>query len=73
MKLFRISQDVNDEYDTYDSAIVAAQTKKEAQHTPIGHDNSYEWASPADVNVEYLGMAKRGTKKGVILTSFNAG
>lgn len=33
MKLFLISQDLNDGYDTYDSAVVAARTEEEARDT----------------------------------------
>lgn len=33
MKLWLISQDVNNNYDTYDSAVVAAETEEEARHT----------------------------------------
>ncbi len=33
MKLWLISQDVNNNYDTYDSAVVAANTEEEARHT----------------------------------------
>jgi hypothetical protein len=33
MKLWLISQNVNHNYDTYDSAVVAANTEEEARHT----------------------------------------
>ena len=33
MKLWLISQDVNNNYDTYDSAVVAAETEEEARVT----------------------------------------
>lgn len=33
MKLWLISQDVNNDYDTYDSAVVAAETEQEARLT----------------------------------------
>jgi len=32
-----------------------------------------EWCAIKDVQVEYLGEAKKGSKKGVIIASFNAG
>jgi hypothetical protein len=32
MKLWLISQDVNNNYDTYDSAVVAAETEEEARN-----------------------------------------
>jgi hypothetical protein len=38
MKLYRISQSVNNDYDTYDSAVVAAETGEKARNThPSGH------------------------------------
>ncbi len=82
MKLFKISQDVNNDYDTFDSAIVAAETEEDARNIrPRGDERypmedwevDYDWARPEDVKVEYIGEAKEGTEKGVILSSFNAG
>jgi hypothetical protein len=77
MKLWLISQDVNNNYDTYDSAVVAAETADEAQRTHPGgewHDQFPVWASkPEDVKVQYLGEASAEIKAGVILGSFNAG
>lgn len=71
MKLWKIWQDVNDNYNTFDSAVVAARTEHEARNTPVGSGGT--WAPPADVQVELLGTAVRGTKAGVIVASFNAG
>ena len=72
MKLWRISQDVNGEYDTYDSAVVAAESEQEAREiTPSSYGNG--WVAVEHVKAEYIGTAKRGTKAGVILASFNAG
>ena len=74
MKLWKISQDENNGYDTHDSAIVAAETEDEAAHIhPGGLDTSWSWTSPEFVMVEYIGEAKPGTLAGVILASFNAG
>lgn len=80
MKLWRISQDVNNDYDTFDSAVVAAETEAEAR---LIHPGDYEWdgkaeeysswASAEKVKVSYVGIAKKGTKRGVICASFNAG
>jgi len=82
MNLYLISQDVNWNYETYDSAIVAARTKKEARMThPKGiknwdgkRDGKYSsWASFEDVSAELIGVAKKGSTKGVVLASYNAG
>ena len=81
MKLFKISQDENNNYDTYDSAVVAAENEDIAKAMspydggPIDSEAKYpSWCrSPDFVTVEYLGEAKDGTQKGVICASFNAG
>ena len=80
MNLYLISQDVNENYDTYDSAIVAARTKKEARMIhPNGDDwdgktEKYgSWTSFEDVKAELIGTAKKGTTKGIVLASYNAG
>ena len=85
MKLFKISQSENNGWDTYDSAIVAAETEEDARKThpsasqpyPRGeYWDSYVWVSPKDISkvkVEYIGEAKEGTDEGAICSSFNAG
>jgi hypothetical protein len=83
VNLYRISQTVNDGYDTYDAAIVAAPSVTEARkvHPEQGRDDPWAedrcytaWAKkPSDVKVELIGLAKPGTEAGVILASFNAG
>ena len=87
MNLYLLEQNVNSEYDTYDSAIVAATTETEAKeiHPSIYNkdviyssdlsiwDWEGDWCKPKDVMVTYIGTAKPGTNRGVILASFNAG
>jgi hypothetical protein len=77
MKLWLIDQDENGEYDTYDSAVVAAETENEARKThPSGKNKQWsrDWAScPEKVQVRYIGEAASGIEAGVILASFNAG
>ena len=69
-KLYKISQEVNNNYDTYDSAIVVADTPEEARHIhPHEHLNDLEdsemwwekrlirsWAYPEDVKVVEIGL-----------------
>lgn len=44
MKLWHISQDKKNGYDTYDSAVVAAETEREASVThPSGSDSEIVW------------------------------
>lgn len=94
MKLYKISQDLNNDYDTYDSAIVAANSIDDAR--TIHPENEPQWGKqtkeeyvrrgyyPGDrewipfsdidkINVEYIGTAAKGTKRGVILSSYNSG
>jgi len=87
MKIYLISQGKNKGYDTYDSAIVAAKSEEAARNMhPNGArwngstwaengiaTGEHDWAKPKDVEVELVGTAKKGTKEGVILASFNAG
>ncbi len=74
-KLYRIWQIKNSGYDTYDSAIVCAETEEEAKNTKVGSVDGYygTWVKPEDVHVEEIGIAKDNVKKGIILASFNAG
>jgi hypothetical protein len=79
MKLWKLSQKVNNNYDTFDSAVVAAETKEDAR---LIHPGEKEWNGTMDrywcdaerVIVEYLGETDRVIpNKTVIVASFNAG
>lgn len=82
MKLWLISQTVEHGYDTYDSAVVAAEAEEDAKAIhPNGYGNLLQdkdkcwrgWANnPEDVTAEYLGETIR-TEPGVICASYNAG
>lgn len=76
MKLWLIEQNINNGYDTYDSAVVAAKTEEEARNIHPRGDNEwsdYCWVSPNKVSVSLIGNAIPKTNKGVICASFNAG
>jgi len=86
MKLWKIYQDVNNSYDTFDSAVVAAETENDARFTNPqfkDRDNTdwdgiatyhSTWCDAKDVTVEYLGKTDRVIpNKTVIVASFNAG
>ena len=73
--LYHISQAVNNGYDTYDSAVVAAPDEQTAQNmTPTDEKYRYDdWAAPSDVKVRLLGKAAFKGEAHVICASFNAG
>ncbi len=74
MKLYRIWQDVNNGYDTFDEAVVAAEDEESARRTEIGSTGEFgSWVEPEHVKVEYIGEAAHGIEAGVIVSSFNAG
>jgi hypothetical protein len=80
MNLYLISQDQNQDYDSYDSAVVAAPDEETARNIhpntypqPWSNDSGTWCRTPDKVTVEYLGIAKEETVTGVICASFNAG
>ena len=83
MYLYLIKQNVNNEYDTYDSAVVIASSAEEAKTIhPNGQRwegdkwDDYDWGdwtSPDNVTVVLIGQASSGKIGDVIISSFNAG
>lgn len=81
MNLYLISQEENSEYDTYDSAVVAAPDEESAKRIhPRGPEcwqgyPSRTWCrTPSEVTAKYIGMASGEITAGtVICSSFNAG
>ena len=80
MKLYLISQEENNDYDTYDSAVVAADSEKDASLIhPDGSETEtesrgyYDWSTVDKIKAVYIGEATEGTERGVICASFNAG
>jgi len=79
MNLYLISQSVNNNYDTYDSAVVAAKSEDDARSMhPSGCTNLNgktiwfdTWCSKEDVNVKLIGTAADGVS-GIICKSYNA-
>lgn len=85
MNLYLISQQANADYDTYDAAVVAAETEEEARHIhPAGYpepvpegganrESDYgTWTQARNVTVKLIGVSSENVK-GVVLASFNAG
>ena len=86
MNIYKISQTVCRGYDTYDSAIVVAETAQSATliypswHKEKNWYEDYEdnpcfaWSHPKDVQVKLIGIASREfTEECVLLASYNAG
>lgn len=89
MNLYKISQDVNNDWDTYDSAVVVAESAEAAKKIiPAYHggrlddddydDSIYDWAKPEDVKVEFIGLADEAyldslDGRTTVVSSYNAG
>jgi hypothetical protein len=84
MKLYLISQSVNNDYDTYSDAVVCAKDKQDAKTIhPSGrvfvsrakeNYNFGDWARNfKEIKVEEIGTANNKQKRGVICSSFHAG
>lgn len=80
MKLWKISQERNSGYDTYDSAVVVAASAAEARRIYPGGGEPSEWAlrttwaSVNDVQAVEIGHALPSLEAGtVVVASFNAG
>ena len=81
MNLYLLKQDANMDWDTYDSAIVCAESEEEAiKIHPNGDVFNGEWKwnnnwakNPSQVRCQKIGVADGSVEKGVVLASFNAG
>lgn len=80
MKLFKLSQTVNNDWDTFDSCIVCAENEEDAKSihpdgdSDILTEGGYSWTNSfADITCAEIGVANEDQKRGVICSSFNAG
>jgi len=77
MKLYLISQKVNNEYDTYDAFVVCAENEEKAKLIKTLNTEGEDWSDwvkdVKDIKVKYLGEADESIKKGEILGSYNSG
>jgi hypothetical protein len=80
MKLWLLINEIVTGYDTYDSAVVAAETEAAARTIHPSGNNIYwkretycSWCRQDEVIAQLLGTALKGTKAGIICASFNAG
>lgn len=86
MNIYKVSQSVNNDYDTYDSMIVVASSEEEAKAIQPGWSKNpvpetrkeagefYNWAAKEDLKVHLIGKATEGLVAGTVLcASYNAG
>jgi hypothetical protein len=76
VKLYLLSQNENNGYDTFDSIVVCAESESDAVtiHPNYDWDNRYVWAESFEsVSCEYIGEAAHHMERGVVISSFNAG
>ncbi|AQG98640.1 hypothetical protein A9R05_07435 [Burkholderia sp. KK1] len=78
MNLYLIAQEQMTGYDTFDSAVVAAESEDDARLIhPYFRDDDWDitvWCTgPEHVEVKFLGVADPSIPRGVICASFNAG
>jgi hypothetical protein len=80
LKLYLLKQDDNDDYNTYDSCLVAATSVDDVKTIHAdGSDfkENEEWPTwalnPQSITVKLIGDASPDIKRGVIISSYNAG
>lgn len=82
MKLYLLSQDAYNGYDTYDSCVVCAENESDAKTIrPDGfefkesNNNCFScWVDKlSQIQCEEIGVANKNQKRGVVCASFNAG
>ena len=79
MNLYLISQTENEGYETYDSAVVCAETEAEAQRIHPQYGEKWDgkangWCDAKQVKGRLIGIAAPWLESGkVICASFNAG
>lgn len=89
LKIYLLTQRENTGYDTYDAMVVVAEDKKEARRMHPDQDKDWfpsnfdywgsvetgtNWATKLkNVRVKEIGEASPKMKKGIVLSSFNAG
>ncbi len=81
MNLYLIWQDINEDINTYDSAVVCAEDEEDAKmiHPNCnvkdwdGEANPWdEWCKAKYVEAKFIGTAAEGIKHGVVCTSFKS-
>lgn len=79
LKIYKLTQNANSGYDTYDGCVVIAENEELARsmNPDPFESNRYSkfktWCQPKDVDVEFLGYAKENENPRIVCSSFNAG
>ena len=80
MKLYRITQNINTWYDTYDSCIVIAENEDEARNNNLTFDDEenswWSWVKESQkdkLQIKLLWELMGWEETWLILSSFNAG
>jgi len=83
LRLYKIWQTRNRGYETYDSAVVIAESKEDARlmHPLDGHDirrdrgrKNWDWVTNLRyVRVKLIGYASKGSKRSIVVASFHSG
>lgn len=78
--LYLLTQTENDDWDTFDSCVVCAETENAARDIqPGGGDGKWggefsPWCSdPYKVTIRLIGTAALDVRQGVVIASYNAG
>lgn len=81
MNIYLISQDVNDDWDSYDSAVVVEETEEEARMIHPDGRNNWDgideiwgsWANKEYITVKLIGKLTDSSLGPIICASFKAG
>lgn len=79
MNLYLLTQNDNNNYDTYDSCVVSAESEEDAvslhpsgEECEIDYDGHSTWTIQTRVKCELIGTSNYDVRK-VVCASFNAG
>ena len=74
MNIYKLTQSTCIGHDTYDSAVVVAESEADAVRiNPSNGSDGWPAVNEDAVTAVYIGIAAKNMKRGVIIASFNAG
>ena len=72
--LYKLWQNVNNDSDTYASAVVCAKNADKAKQISIDtFAKNSAWTTIDNIQCELIGVACNNTTEGIVVSSFNAG